>query len=115
MPKVVRINHAGGIAGSSGAQQTAGVVTVGAQGAFLGRNNQDFCEVCRAYGHLPQMFPILQKYSNIPNNTYYELCASTMHHTDQCRALDSLAERLDRSMFRVNESKWGDEEEMGEG
>lgn len=91
----------------SGAQPTTGVAAVGAQGTFPGRNTQDFFEVCRAYGHLPWMCTILKKYSNVPNNTYCEFFTSTTHYTDQCRALDALAKRLDKSTFRVNESNKG--------
>lgn len=76
------INHSGGIAGSSGTPPIVGVVAVRVQGVFPGRNNQEYCEIYRMYGHLPRMCLILQKYSNVPNNNYSEFCASTMHHID---------------------------------
>jgi len=75
------INHLAGVARSLGAPPTAGVGVVGVQGAFPRRNNQEFCEICRAYGHMPWICPILQKYMNIPNNKYYEFSASTTHDT----------------------------------
>lgn len=100
--------------GSSGAPPTVGVAVVGAQGPFRGRNNADFYEVCRAYGHLSQMFPILHKYSNVSNINYYKFYALTTHHIDQCRVLDALVERLDKSMFKVNEAEEMEVEEEWE-
>jgi hypothetical protein len=41
------------------------------------------------------------------NTMYCELCGSPSHNTNQCRALDALADRLDRSTFRVNEGPQG--------
>ena len=55
----------------------------------------EYSEIFQMMGHQPRMCPILQKYSNIPNNAYYEFCASTTHKTEQCRALDALVNRLD--------------------
>jgi hypothetical protein len=49
----------------------------------------------------------MQKYSTIPNTTHCDLCASTTHTTIQCRTLDALAYRLDRTTFRVNENPQG--------
>jgi hypothetical protein len=34
-------------------------------------------------------------------------CAYTTHTTNQCRALDALTDRLDRTTFRVNETPQG--------
>jgi L-amino acid N-acyltransferase YncA len=34
---------------------------------------------------------------------HFEFCASTTHAMNQCRALDALADRMDRTSFRVNE------------
>ena len=53
------------------------------------------------------MCPILQKYSTVPNNVYCEFCVSTTHTIEQCRALDALADRLDRPSYRVNEAARG--------
>jgi hypothetical protein len=38
---------------------------------------------------------------------YCEFCGSPTHTTKQCRALDALADRLDRSAFRVDEALQG--------
>lgn len=42
-PRLQGINHPRGVVGSSGAPPTTRVSVIGAQGAFLGRNSQDFC------------------------------------------------------------------------
>ena len=52
----------------------------------------EYCEICQTVGHQPQTCLILQKYSNVSNNVYHELCASTTHSTEQCRALDALVD-----------------------
>ena len=93
--------------GTPGPTPAVGVAQVGLQGLYPGHNQPECCEVCRGYGHSPRMFPILQKYSNVTNNNYCELFSSTTHHTDQCRALDSLADKSDRSTFQVNETSQG--------
>jgi hypothetical protein len=49
----------------------------------------------------------MQKYSTVPNTIHCEFCTSTTHTTNQCRALDALADRLDRTTFRVNENPQG--------
>jgi hypothetical protein len=67
----------------------------------------EYCEICRIHGHGPRQCPIMQKYSTVPNTVHCEFCASTMHTTNQCRALDALADRLDRTTFRVNENPQG--------
>ena len=72
-----------------------------------GSSTTEYCEICRMLGHPPRMCPILQKYSTVPNNVYYEFCVSTTHNTEQCRALDALADRLDRPSYRVNEAPRG--------
>jgi hypothetical protein len=38
---------------------------------------------------------------------YCELCGSPTHTTKQCHALDALADRLDRSAFRVDKAPQG--------
>lgn len=58
-------------------------------------------------GHSPRLRPILQNYSNVSNNVYCEFCASTMHNTKQCRALDALEKWLDKPSYRVNEAPRG--------
>ena len=67
----------------------------------------EYCEIFRTVGHPPRMCPILHKYSNVPNNVYCEFFASTTHNTEQCRALDALADQLDRPSYRVNEASRG--------
>jgi hypothetical protein len=62
--------------------------------AFLGNqasSSVEYCEICRIHGHGPRQCPIIQKYSTILNIVHCEFCASTMHATNQCRALDALA------------------------
>jgi hypothetical protein len=66
-----------------------------------------YCEICRIHGHGPRQCPIMQKYSTVPNIVHCEFCTSTTHTTNQCRALDALADRLDRTTFRVNENPQG--------
>ena len=46
----------------------------------------------------------MHKYMTVPNKIHYDLCESMTHATNQCRALGTLAERLDWTMFRVNET-----------
>jgi hypothetical protein len=41
------------------------------------------------------------------NTIYYELCGSPTHSTIQFRSLDALANILDHSTFRVNETPQG--------
>jgi hypothetical protein len=67
----------------------------------------EYCEICRIHGHGPRQCPIIQKYSTVPNTVHCEFCASTTHTTNQCRVLDALADRLDRTTFRVNETPQG--------
>ena len=76
-----------------GAPPIEGVVQINSQGVYppqqlyAGFPNQpnqaatEYCEICRMVGHQPRMCPILQKYSNVPNNVYCEFCASTIHNT----------------------------------
>lgn len=37
-----------------------------------------------------------------PNNLFCEFYGPPNHHMNQCRSLDALADRLDRSAFRIN-------------
>ena len=69
--------------------------------------NNEYCEICQTHGHPPRLCPILQKYSSAPNTLYCSFCGSSTHSTDRCRALDALADRLDRTTFRVNETPQG--------
>lgn len=62
-----------------------------------------FSKIYRSFGHPPRLYPILQKYSNVPNNIFYEFPGSTTHHTDQYRSLDSLVDCLYCIIFWVNE------------
>lgn len=71
-----------------------------------GTQNNDYCEICRSHGHPPRHCP-LQKYTPVQNTIYCELCGSPTHTTKQCRALDALADKLDRSAFRVDEAPQG--------
>ena len=72
-----------------------------------GSSTTEYCEIFRTLGHPPRMCPILQKYSMVPNNVYCEFCVSTTHNTEQCRALDALADRLDHPSYRVNDAPMG--------
>jgi hypothetical protein len=49
----------------------------------------------------------MKNYSTIPNTVHCEFYASTTHTTNQCRALDALADRLDQTTFRVNKNPQG--------
>jgi hypothetical protein len=42
-----------------------------------------------------------------PNTIHCDLCASTIHATNQCRELDGLDERLDQTTLRMNETPQG--------
>jgi hypothetical protein len=57
----------------------------------------------------------MKKYSTVPNIVHCEFFASTTHTTNECRALDALEERLDRTTFRVNENPQGLERGRGGG
>jgi hypothetical protein len=67
----------------------------------------EYCEIYRIHGHGPRQFPIMVKFLTVPNTIHCEFCASTTHTTNQCRALDALADILDRTTFRVNEKPQG--------
>ena len=71
------------------------------------------CEICRNHGHPSRNFSILQKYSFAQNTVYFEFCGSSMHISNQCRSLDALANRLDRTSFRVNEGNTSYGESQG--
>lgn len=73
------------------------------QGTYTG----EYGEVCRSHGHPPLLFPILPKYSKVTNLVFCSFCGSSTHGTEQCRALDALADRLDRTAFRVNDNARG--------
>jgi hypothetical protein len=64
----------------------------------------EYCDIFRIHGHGPRQCPIMQKYSTIPNTVHCEFCASTTHTTNQCRVLDALEERLDRTKLSLNEA-----------
>jgi hypothetical protein len=66
-----------------------------------------YCEIFQIHGHGPRPCPIMQKYSTIPNTVHCEFYAYSTHTTNQCRVLDALADRLDRTTFRVNENPQG--------
>jgi len=44
------------------------------------------------------------KYSNFPNNLFYEFFGSPNHHMNQCWSLDTLADHLDHSAFHINKT-----------
>jgi hypothetical protein len=67
----------------------------------------EYCEIFQIHGHGPRQCPIMKKYSTVPNTVHCDLCAYTTHTTNQCRALDPLAYRLDRTKFKVNENPQG--------
>jgi hypothetical protein len=78
--------------------------------AFIGNQaapSVEYCEVFRIHGNGPRQCPIIHKYLAIPNIVHCEFCASTKNATNQCRALDALADRLDRTSLRVNETPQG--------
>jgi len=52
-------------------------------------------------------FPILQKYSHVPNIVNYELCGSATHIVKKCLDLDALVDRLDHYVFRVDDAPQG--------
>jgi hypothetical protein len=64
----------------------------------------EYCNIFRIHGHGPRQCPIIHKYSIVPNIVHCEFCVSTTHTNNQCRVLDALADRLDRTTFRVNET-----------
>jgi hypothetical protein len=74
-----------------------------------------YCDICRTQGHAPRKCPIMQKYTTVPNKIHCEFFASMTHATNQCRALDALADRLDWTSFRVNETPRDLEEAREEG
>jgi hypothetical protein len=50
----------------------------------------DYCDMFWTHGHVSRQCPIMQKYTVVPNKIHYDLCASTTHDTNQCRALGSI-------------------------
>jgi hypothetical protein len=75
----------------------------------------EYCEICQTHGHAPRQCPIMQKYMTVPNTIHCEFCASTTHATNQCRVLDALADRLDQTTFRINETPQGPGRGQGSG
>jgi len=75
----------------------------------------EYCDICRIHGHGSRQCPIIQKYSIVPNIAHCDFCASTTHTTNHCRVLDALANRLDRTTFRVNETPQGPRRGRGGG
>jgi hypothetical protein len=49
----------------------------------------------------------MNKYTTAPNTIYYEFFSYMTYDTNQCRVLGALADRLDRTTFRVNETPQG--------
>jgi hypothetical protein len=74
-----------------------------------------YCEIFQTHGNAPRQCPIMQNYMTSPNTIHCELCASMTHATNQCRALDALADRLDQTTFRVNTTSQGPERGKGGG
>jgi len=64
----------------------------------------EYCKIYFTYGHAPRLFPVLQKYSNLPNTIFCDFYGPPTHHTNQCRTLDALVDRLDCIEFQVNET-----------
>jgi hypothetical protein len=64
----------------------------------------EYCDIFQTQGHALRQCPILQKYLTTPNKINYDFCASTTQATNKFRALDALADKLDRTSFRVNET-----------
>jgi hypothetical protein len=64
----------------------------------------EYCEIFWTHGHVPRQCPIMQDYMTMPNTIHYELYASTTHATNQCRVLDAVANILDWTTFRINET-----------
>jgi hypothetical protein len=64
----------------------------------------EYCKICRIHRHALRQFPIMQKYTTAPNKIHCELCTSTTHAKNQCRAMDALADILDLITLRVNET-----------
>jgi hypothetical protein len=65
------------------------------------------CKIFQTHGHEPRQFPIMQKYTNVPNTIHSKFCAYRKHSTNKCRVLDALADRLDSTSFRINETPQG--------
>jgi hypothetical protein len=53
------------------------------------------CEIFRTQVHAPRQCTIMNKYTTAPNTIHYEFFSSMTHVTNQCRALDTPADRLD--------------------
>jgi hypothetical protein len=84
--------------------------TLGLYNTFLGTptpQTTEYCGFFQTQGHAPRKCPIMQKYTIAPNKINYDFCASMNHAKNQCRALDALADKLDRISFRVNETPQG--------
>jgi hypothetical protein len=67
----------------------------------------EYCEICRIHGHGPRQYLIIYKYSMVLNIVHSKFCAYTTHATNKCRSLDALADILDQTSFRVNETPQG--------
>jgi len=82
------------LVGAFRSTHVVGVVKIGTHGLYTIRTQfhafpsqkylapTEYCKICRAYEHIPRLFPILPKYSKILNNTFYKFCASSTHHID---------------------------------
>jgi hypothetical protein len=67
----------------------------------------EYYEIFRTQGNAPRHCPILQKYSSTPNTIHCEFCGFKTHATIQCKALDALVDRQERTAFKTNETPEG--------
>lgn len=82
-------------------QRYAAAVANPSMGNMPGKDTVGLCEICRNPGHDPHHCPLLQKYKNTATVVHCDLYRVNTHRTEDCHALDTLAERLSNNLFAI--------------
>ena len=68
-----------------------------------------YCEICQTTGqHRPEHCHLLQRYVQVPKNTYCKFCKSVGHNEDECRSYDLMRERTYDAYQVQNEGQGND-------
>ena len=68
-----------------------------------------YCEICRTIGqHRPEDFYLLQRYVQVPKNSYCKFYKSVGHNEDECRSFDLMRERT-YDAYRVQPEAQGND------
>ena len=68
-----------------------------------------YCEICRTTGqHRPEDCYLLQRYVQVPKNTYCKFCKSVGHNEDECPSFDLMREQA-YDAYRVQPDAQGND------